>query len=172
MPKKVNLTDSVMDQIQSKNIEIKPKAYFMLSSVILFLSLVASVIASIFLVNIIAFLLKTHGPMGQYRFEQLISSFPWWAPLLAIIGIIISIKLLKKYDFSYKVNFFAIAALLVFAIIAAGFLIDYFNLDNAWLKRGPMQGVMRQYMQNSGNSNGQFQGQGYQRGLRLRSLDN
>lgn len=167
---KVNISDSVMNQIHKDNIKMKPKIYFILGSLFLFLSLVFSLIASIFLISLTDFVLRSHGSMGQIRLTQLISNFPWWAPLLAIFAILISIRLLKNYDISYKKNFLLISLLLVLSVFAAGFLMDYLNLDNTVFSKGPMRGIMKQYVQNSGNNGVTVTpgaGMRYQKGLKM-----
>jgi hypothetical protein len=75
--------------------------------------------------------------------QQIIDSFPVWVPILAITGIVLGIWMLKKYDFSYKKNFWMIVILLVISIILTAFLLDLTGLDNLWMKRGPMQRFYR-----------------------------
>ncbi len=145
----IDISEKVMNQIHERGIRMKPRAYFIFGAVLLFVSIVFSIIGSIFLLSLTLFTLRTHGPMGEYRFEQLLSSFPWWAPLLAIAGVGVSIWLLKKYNFSYRHNFRVIVLGIIMAIFVAILAIEYFNLDNVWFRRGPMQGIMRHYMHNS-----------------------
>ena len=87
--------------------------------------------------------------MGKIRFEQLLSSFPWWAPLMAIIGLIVGIWLLKKYDFSYKNNFVVITIGFLVAVIIGAWLIDLSGLNNIWFRQGPMKGIMKKYLQDN-----------------------
>ncbi len=149
MSKKINIKENVMGKITENKISMKPKSYFILGSVLTFVGLIASVIFSIFLISIISFLLKEHGPMGNYRLSLMIESFPWWIPVLAFIGLISGIVLLKKYDFSYKTNFWIIIIGFILVIIAAGWLIDKTGIDNLWLNQGPMKGIMRQYLKDN-----------------------
>ena len=156
---------------------MKPKSYFILGSLFTFVGLIASVIFSVFLISIISFLLKTHGPMGDYRLSLMINSFPWWVPVLAIVGLIFGIWTLLKYDFSYKTNIWIIIIGFMAAIIIAGWLIDRVGLDNIWLNQGPMRGVMRQYIQDNNSvqssnkpyyqfQRGSGQGNGYGKTIR------
>lgn len=138
-----------MEQIHKKDILMKPKYYFVFGSVLLFISMVLSIIGSVFLLSLTRFALRTHGPIGQYRFDQLVSSFPWWAPLLAIAGLLLGIWLLKKYNFSYKQNFNLLIIGFILAIVLAVFVLEYFKFDDMWFRRGPMRGMMNRYMQNS-----------------------
>ncbi|KKP72235.1 MAG: hypothetical protein UR68_C0019G0005 [Candidatus Roizmanbacteria bacterium GW2011_GWA2_35_19] len=138
-----------MKKIKEDKIEMKPKIYFVLGSLITFVSLIFSFISSVFFLNLIKFILRSHGPMGKIRFEQLLSSFPWWAPLMAIIGLIVGIWLLKKYDFSYKNNFVVITIGFLVAVIIGAWLIDLSGLNNIWFRQGPMKGIMKKYLQDN-----------------------
>ena len=132
-----------MDQIHEEKIKMRPKAYFILGSVLTFVGLVSSVVVSVFLVGLIRFSLRTHGPMASYRLDQILSSFPWWAPMLAIVGLIVGIWLLRKYDFSFKVNFKMVIVGFILAIVVSGWIIDSIGLNDILIRRGPMQGMMR-----------------------------
>ena len=145
--KQINITDNIMNQIREGRVKMRPKAYFVFGSLLVLGGLVASVVTSVFLVSLTRFALRSHGPMGQYRFEQLLSSFPWWVPILAIVGLVIGIWFLHRYDFSYKRNFWVVIIGFVAAILIAGWVIDMIGLDEVWLRQGPMRGIMRQYFE-------------------------
>ena len=87
--------------------------------------------------------------MAGYRLDQLLSSFPWWAPLLAVVGLVAGIWLIRRYDFSYKINFRVVIILFIVVVITTGWFIDLMGLDNILFRRGPMQGIMRQYIQDN-----------------------
>lgn len=134
-----------MSKIKTEQIKMKPKWYFWVGSLSMFIALVGIVIVSIFLISLVTFSLRSHGPMGAVRYQQIISSFPWWAPIIVAIGLIIGIILLKKYDFSYKKNFVLIIIIFVSALLLAGILVDILGFDNLWIKRGPMRRFYQQY---------------------------
>ena len=136
-----------MDKIHHGKIKMRPKVYFIAGSLLAFLGLVASMLVSVFLVGLMRFSLRTHGPMGEYRLDQILSSFPWWAVVVAILGLIIGIWLLRRYDFSYKINFKVVVISFVVAIIVAGWVIDATGLNDILFRQGPKQGIMRQYLQ-------------------------
>jgi hypothetical protein len=142
-----NVTEDVMGKIREGKLTMRPRAYFIVGSFFMVGGLTASIVASIFFVSLTKFALRTHGPMGQYRWEQLVSSFPWWAPLLAIVGLGVGLWLLRQYDFSYKNNPWIVVGGFVVAIIIAGWIMDTTGLNEIWLRRGPMQGLMKSYLQ-------------------------
>lgn len=137
-----------MSKIKTEQIKMKPKWYFWLGSLSIFVAFVGLTIVSIFLTSLITFFLKSHGPMGAVRYQQIISSFPWWVLVVIIIGLISGIFLLKKYDFSYKKNFLFIILVFISAVLLAGILIDMLGFDSLWMKRGPMRRFYQQYNKN------------------------
>lgn len=142
---KINLQKTIMQQIAAGKITMKPRWYFILGSLLTLVGLVSSVILAVFLTNLTIFLLRRHGPMGQWRLQQILTGFPWWAPVLALLGIISGIWLLKKYDFSYRKNFKLIIIGFLLTIFLSAFIIDNLGLNDLWSRQGPMR---RFYLQN------------------------
>lgn len=134
---------------------MKPRWYFMLGTFGMTVGLVCLAIVSVFLVSLASFSLRTHGPMGDVRYQQILASFPWWAPVIALVGITGGIFLLKKFDFSYKNNFLIIIIIFVGSIIITGVAIDYLGIDSLWTRGGMMRGLYQQY-----GGNFQHYGQG------------
>lgn len=166
--KNLNLEKQIMEQVKSGKVVMKPKWYFLAGSISSVISFSVLTIASIFLINIILFLLRPHGPMGQLRFEMMISSFPWWIPVVAVAGLFIGVWLLKQYDFSYKKNFNLIILGFIASVLVAGFLIYSLGLNEFWLKRG---GTMKRFYQNierqeNINIEGKVKGIRYEGGVR------
>ncbi|MFA6386411.1 MAG: hypothetical protein WCW04_01405 [Candidatus Paceibacterota bacterium] len=133
-------TEEIMSKIHKGQIKMRPRLYFVFGYIFAIIGLVFSFITSIFFVGLTRFTLRSHGPMGEYRLEQLLSTFSWWMPVLAIIGLITGIWLLRKYDFSYKINFKLLIIGLVASILIAGFVIDMTGLNDFWLHRSQGQG--------------------------------
>lgn len=139
---------------------MKPRWYFILGSVLIFLGMVFSTISTIFIFNFIFFLLRHHyGPMYQYRLNLILANFPWWMILIGILGLVFGIKFLKEYDFSYKKNFLWIIFGYFLAILISAYLIDYFNLDKSFYR----QRFMRRFYENKDQifKNKNFKGQKY-----------
>jgi hypothetical protein len=157
-----NLKEDIMNRIHDEKIKMKPKLYFIVGSILTFTGLVSSVVISVFLIGLIRFFLRSHGPMVNYRLDQILSNFPWWAAAFSILGLIFGIYFLRKYDFSFKVNFKFIIIGFILAAIIGGWLVDNLGLNDLLIKRGPMQGIMRQYKQD----NNIYEGQGLYRNFR------
>jgi hypothetical protein len=151
-----NLEKTIMTKVKSDEIMMKPHWYFAIGSILTFIGFIAFTAGAIYLTNLMLFLLRKHGPMGQFRLEQILNSFPLWIPIFIFIGIVGGIFFLKKYDFSYKKNFWIIIIGFFISIILAAFLIDYLGLNDTWSRQGPMKGFYRQIQnQNSTFPKGQ-----------------
>jgi hypothetical protein len=165
--KQVNIKENVMMKIHENKITMKPRSFFVLGSILTIVGLIASVVSSVFLISLISFLLKEHGPMGDYRLSLMLNSFPWWIPILAVAGLVLGIWFLFKYDFLYKINYLFVIFTFIAVVIIAGIIIDRTGVDNLLLNQGPMRGIMRQYIQNENpqinpgnNTNNPLRGRG------------
>jgi hypothetical protein len=162
--KQISIEDDVMNRINSGEVKMKPRWYFIAGSILMFGSVVALALVSIYLINLALFALKPHyGPGAGFRLEAMIAGFPWWAPLLAISGIFLAVWLLKKYDFSYRKNFLLIILSFVLAVIMGAFLMDALGFNDYFSKRGPMKGFYRQ-VENKQDSDFTPKGRGQGRG--------
>lgn len=138
------MANSIMTRIKSEKVTMRPKIFFIIGSIFAGLGLLTSIITGIFFTTLLRFALRTHGPMGEYRFQEIVASFPWWVLLLAVASIGMSILLLRRFEFSYKRNFGLIILLFVAAIILASFIIDASGLDTIWFRQGPMRRMIQQ----------------------------
>ena len=160
--KNKDIGNEVMNRIHHENITMKPRIYFLIGSFLSFIGLVSFIISSIFMVGLIRFFFRSHGPMGEYRLSLIMANIPWFTIFLAIVGMILGLWMLKKYDFILKINFKILIIIFLSAIITAGWFIDSMGINDLLTKRGPMQGIMREYRDNN-NLRGQGGGRGYNR---------
>lgn len=133
-----------MNKITSGQVSMKPRWYFILGTTFSIVGLMALSVVSIFLTNIMMFWIRRRGPMAEWRLQMMLENFPIWIPILAVGGIVGGVWLLKKYDFSYKKNFYGIVIGFIASIIVAGFAIDMLGLNDLWSRKG----MMRKFYQN------------------------
>jgi len=145
-----NITNNVMNQIRQGRIKMRPKVYFIIGSILTFLGSISAFLISIFLIGLIRFSLRTHWGRGaQYKLDQMLSDFPWWIIIFAIISLTIGIWLIRKYDFSYKIKPRIIILGFILAIVVAGWMVDITGLNDNLFRSGPMKGIMNNYFQNN-----------------------
>lgn len=154
MPKELNqIKDKVMTEIRQNKLKMKPRAYFVIGSLLTLTGLMFSIATSVFFLGLTRFAFRGRGFIGRYRLDIWLDNFPWWAPVLGILGLAAGIYILKKYDFSYRKNFLHIVILFVISVLLAGWIIDLTGLNDALVRHGPMQGIMHQYIQDSADIN-------------------
>ncbi len=142
--KKIDFEKEVMSKVDLGEIIMRPKWYFLAGSILMFLGLIGLGMGAIFLINLILFLIRRHGLMGQWRLEIILNSFPLWIPILAVLAIAAGIWLLRNYDFSYKKNFILIIIVFISSIIISAWLVDSLGVNEAWSRRGPMRKFYQQ----------------------------
>lgn len=150
MPKKtitkpVDFEETIMAKVTSKEISMKPRWYFVAGSFLVMVGLVSASIAAAFFFNLTLFLARSHGPMADVRLQQIVAQFPWWVPFMAVASIVAGVVFLRRYDFSYKNNFWLILAGFVTAILIAAFIVDSSGLNDTWSRRGPMRGLYQHF---------------------------
>ncbi|OGM12397.1 hypothetical protein A2W13_02015 [Candidatus Woesebacteria bacterium RBG_16_36_11] len=148
---KLDMEKVVMGKIKSDEIKMKPKWLFVLGSTFIMAGLVGLTVGAIFLTNLTIFIIKKRGP-GYGRLDLMLNSFPIWIPILAVLGVILGIWMLKKYDFSYKKNFVLIILSFIASVIIAGLLVDQLGLNTIWSHQGPMRMFYQQFQSPQDNS--------------------
>jgi len=119
----VDLEKTVMAKVKSGEITMKPRWYFVLGSLSMIGGLVGLTMMATFLTNLIFFLIRRRGPMQGWRLQFMLSNFPWWVPILAILGIVLGF---------------------IIAIFLTGFLIDFWGLNDFWSRHEPMRRFYQQ----------------------------
>lgn len=162
-----------MSQVEMGTIKMKPRWYFWLGSGAMMVSLIGLMVTAVFLLNTVLFSLRSHGPMSAWRLEVMLSSFPWWVPILAGLSLMASLWLLKKYDFSYRKNYIGVVIVVLIAVFLAAGLIQATGINESWSRQGPMR---RFYRSNFDDNNLQRPrwgqgGQGESRGYRFQQLN-
>lgn len=145
MSKELNsISGNVMNEIRLGRLKMRPKIYFIAGSILTFIGLVSSILSSVFLIGLLRFSLRTHGPMGEYRLAQIVESFPWWILILAILGLAIGLWLVRRYNFSYKLNFKLVVFWFIAVLAVAGYLLDTTGLNEIFYQRGYMNKIYKQ----------------------------
>ena len=137
-----NIDVNVMGQIHEGKIKMRPKIYFIVGSILTFIGLVASIVTSIFSIGLIRFLSRSNGILS-HKLDRIISLFPWWVLILAVLGLAVGTLLVRKYDFSYKIDFKKAIVLIILAVVISGWLIDILGFNDLLARRGLMRGMMR-----------------------------
>jgi len=139
--KQDSIEANVMKKIIAKEAVMKPKWFFIAGSTLLIVSTAGLLCSAVFLTHISVFLLRIHGPMGAWRLQNLVESFPLWIPILAIISFVLGTLLLKRFDFSYQKNFGLIFIGFILAVVLAVWGLDFLKVGEKVYKKGPFKGA-------------------------------
>jgi hypothetical protein len=139
---KQDFSQKVMKVIQEKKVKMKPRMYFILSSLLLGLGFFSSLLIAIFLINAVSFHLRIHRPFeylhfGKPGYMPFIYNFPWLLLIFAIITIVSGILMLKKYDISYQKSFLGIITVLISLIILFGVTFSFIAPQKRFLHPMP-----------------------------------
>lgn len=126
---KSTIRNAVMEKIRSGKVTMRPRAFFILASVILGIGFAGSIMLAVFFLHVALFRFRIHAPLGFLLFggpglRPFFTTFPLIPLLLAASGLFGGMYLLRKYDFSYRKNFAGLVVLLSTAILTLGFLLD------------------------------------------------
>lgn len=131
----------LMKKIENNEIKIKSKWVFYLASGLILSGLVFSFVTFMYFVNLVIFYFsRTHySTMWQYRLLLNLQNFPFYILLVAIFALIGGLYLIKKYDFSYKLNYLTVVLIFVILGIFSAVIFNFLGLNDFMEKRGLMK---------------------------------
>lgn len=132
-----SIVGEVMKKIHSGQYQMKPRWYFLLGSLALFVGTTTALVSATFSFSILSFIIRAREPSQSMRLLFMLDRFPWWTIVLAIGGLVLGIWLMKKYDFSYHKNFKGIIIGLICAVLVSGWIMDGIGFNDALMRRGP-----------------------------------
>jgi hypothetical protein len=171
-----SINKTILSEIKSGQLKMRPRWYFILGSFLSFVSLVTISLVVIFLVNLILFSLDHQQFFSSPRFSLLISSVPLYLPILAILGLALGTFLLKRYDFSYRHKPTYLAIIIILAVLLGSYLFNKSGLNDYLSTQTPMRTLYEELgitpgnrqsgssSQGQGSSQGSAQGQGQGKG--------
>jgi len=130
MAKKISKTTrEVMNRIKSQEVKMRPRAYFVLGSMLLGAGIVGVLLFTIFLTGAVFFKLRMAGAMhylglGKPGLRFFVRSFPWKVVGLAVLSFFGGSFLLKKHSKVYKVGLGWLVLGAVVTVIGLGMLVD------------------------------------------------
>lgn len=147
--KKPDIKNDVMSAIKSGQVTMKPKAYFILGSILLGGGIAIAAILTLLFIGVTIFHLRTQNPIGFLRYGTVggpifLRLFPWKALIFSIVGIWSGLALLKKYDISYKKSFAGISLAFVGALIVFAFILDQVGVGDRLEKTKPLSPLYKQ----------------------------
>lgn len=124
--KKSAISTSVMKRIKQGDVHMRPHLYFTLLFIVSLLGVVLSGFVVSYLVSIMFFWLRiqTSDTMAwgaRANLSEVLSSFPWWAPLVAIMAFAAAVWLIHKHGTMYRHKTATIALIAALISLLIGF---------------------------------------------------
>jgi hypothetical protein len=139
-----NIKANILKKIESDEVVMRPDWVFYFGSALSMIGLFVSSAIALLSIHLLRFRLTHPGVGAARKLEFVISTLPWYIPVLAVVGLIGGYLLLKRYDFSYRKNLGLITIVIVLGLIASSYLLDYLGFNSFLNKRGYFRQI---YMQ-------------------------
>ena len=119
-----SVSESVMDQIKSGRVHMRPRVYFTLLGLVASGAVVLAGVTTAYLSSIVFFWFRiltadTMAFGARAKLSESIASFPWWALVLAVLLVIVAVVLVRKQGHMYKHK----TSLIVLSIVASSLLL-------------------------------------------------
>ncbi len=124
-----SLADKISEQIKSHKIKMKPKTYFIFGSVLMGMGIAAAILVTVFFFGIIFHRMRVQAPLGYLGpglggLVPFIQNFPWLPLIIALIGIVGGLYLIRKFKIGYRYAFAGIIVGFLLAVLGFGLIID------------------------------------------------
>lgn len=146
------ISSSVMEQIKSGKVHMKPRAYYVALSIASIGAVVLAGITLAYLSSIMFFWIRiqtadTMAWGARANLSESIASFPWWTALLSLLLIIVAVMLVRRHGRMYQHKTSTIATILVVGSLLLGLGLSLVDIGAPHMPaqpgangRGPGQG--------------------------------
>lgn len=131
-----NIKTNIIKKINNQEIVMRPRWVFYLGSALSVIGLSLSSLLALLSIQLLRFRLTHPGIGAARKLDFVLTTLPWYIPVLAIVGLVGGYLLLKRYDFSYRKNFSLITVIIILALIMGSYLLDRLGLDSFLSGRG------------------------------------
>jgi hypothetical protein len=158
MNKQINKTkdiaNNITKKIQSGELNMKPKFYFVLGSILSSAGVLIFSILGTYFANMIIHRIRIGKMVTElrkapisFRFSMFLRVFPWEYLLLSIGFIILGLYLIRKFDVSYKKSYVFLVTIFLTGVILTAFVIDKSGLNERAKKIRYIKGVYGEHNQ-------------------------
>ena len=129
------ISASVMDQIKSGKVRMKPRAYYTALSVASVGAVVMAGISLAYLSSIMFYWIRiqtadTMAWGARANLNESIASFPWWAAVLSFALLIVVVSLVRQHGRMYRHKTSTIAVILVVCSLLVGFGLSLLDIGS------------------------------------------
>lgn len=133
---KKDLSKKIIDRINTEKIRIRPRYQFIVAAALIMMGILGTVLSSAYFFGLSIFAFRARGPLSSIGLTRAFGDIPWWALLLALLGLGLGYWLWKKSETPYKITP-ATAIITMLAItFTAGIIINSLGWGDRWFNRG------------------------------------
>lgn len=127
------LKDTVMQQIKTGKVSMRPKAHFIALAVVSFGAALLAGITTAYLFSIALLWIRiqssdTMAWGARYNLAESIASFPWWIAIASVLFLVIAIFLVRKHSHLYKYRISELILVIVLASFILGMAFSLFDI--------------------------------------------
>lgn len=156
---KTVIADTVMQQIDSGTVSMRPGVYYALLSMLTVLATAAAGVVIAYLTSILIFVgrIATANTMAlgaRAKLDDAVAAFPWWLLGVAIVLGALAVWLVRRQGRLYKYHVTTVVSVIVVVSLALGLVFSAMNIGQPYAERhmqmtpapGQGQGLHRQKM--------------------------
>jgi hypothetical protein len=164
-----NIEKTVLEKIKAGKVSMKPRAYFILSSVIVGLVILLIILVTSFLISYALFAMQSSGKLFLLGFGVrgifiFLSLFPWGTLLVEVVLITLLERILRQYPLGYKNPFFYVLSTSIVVIVFFAVILNLTHLHSRLLwqekqKQLPVLGAWYENIESVPPVRGVFRGE-------------
>jgi hypothetical protein len=125
----------VMDKINSGEVKVRPKLYFVSLTALSIIALAVISGITAYLISLLTLWLRIQNASGpaygaRRNLTSLVDKFPWWAIILTGLSVLLIAFLVKHIGNLYKIRLRYLIAAILFIAIVLGFGLSYTQFPN------------------------------------------
>lgn len=129
----------VMAQIKSGRVKMHSRLYYILVALQSLVIITILAVAVSYFISLSSLWLRIQTATGRaygarQNLTELVNNFPWWAVVLAVLGLLALVFMVKRLGVLYKIRLVYIIPLIIIAALIIGFGLSYTQLPNTFKK--------------------------------------
>lgn len=130
-----NFSDKVMEELEKRGTVMRPYWFFTLLSIVVGIFFILIFSFAVVSLGISLFKIREINPLSFFHLPESgwmisLGALPWEFILCALLALSLSWFLVRWYDLSYKISFYALFAILIVGFLAGSFILDYSKIFN------------------------------------------
>lgn len=122
-----SISEDVMQKIKQGDVQMKPRQYFTLLSIVVTMAVLLAGLAVSYLSSIIFFWIRIESSSrmaygARRNLSEAIAEFPWWAVFVAVGLVILAVILVRKHGTMYRHKASTVTVAIVLLSLFIGFI--------------------------------------------------